>query len=432
MLKCEEQELWWVDSKEIGEKEKSKRLLQLFQCDLLPGLSADIFSAKSARDSVPTRGSISIGSKIVFYAIIVVVNALMLFYILLFAIQQTKHRQRAWFQTFMLWFMTEVLLTCTMVVWVMHYLIPAFIVDDIRKLEGKVMSILSNSLTSGSQRQGQIDGSSRVHDDREFNAAEYLFVSQRIAKRLPNNPVAKLVMSFQTPWPKQSYKMMKNGFDSSAYRSGISYGLGNFLGMLAYGLGRFLQLPRGLQDCLVHVVSSVATGYVVLGHEQLFILYPALAFLPLFFFCLFVHLQLARRRRKVKSHPVLIIAEEKSSREAQKDSSSSPTPTGLRQNPALDRRASLIRGVAMIEDARQQLEAGHGSRDDHDSLSSGYDSPYDNDDDPSINSSASCFSFKSKSSHVLDVDSIDYSISQDDAQHSDHPSVQNFAGIHIS
>ena len=215
------------------------------------------------------------------------------------------------------------------------------------------MSILSNSLTSGSQRQGQIDGSSRVHDDREFNAAEYLFVSQRIAKRLPNNPVAKLVMSFQTPWPKQSYKMMKNGFDSSAYRSGISYGLGNFLGMLAYGLGRFLQLPRGLQDCLVHVVSSVATGYVVLGHEQLFILYPALAFLPLFFFCLFVHSQLARRRRKVKSHPVLIIAEEKSSREAQKDPSSSPTPTGLRQNPALDRRASLIRGVvAMIEDRR--------------------------------------------------------------------------------
>ena len=36
-------------------------------------------------------------------------------------------------------------------------------------------------------------------DATDFNAAEYLFVSQRIAKRLPNNAIEKLILSFKTP-----------------------------------------------------------------------------------------------------------------------------------------------------------------------------------------------------------------------------------------
>ena len=451
VLKSEEEELCWVDSKEIPEKEKSKRLLQLFQCDLLPSLSADIFSSKSARDAIAMRGSVSISSKIVCYAIIVVANALMLFYILLFAIQQTKHRQQAWFQSFMLWFMTEVLLTSTMVVWVLHYLIPTYIVGDIRKLESKVMSVLSASLTKGSSRRGRTDYSIQ-NNDCEFNAAEYLFVSRRIAKRLPNNPIAKLVLSFQTPWPKHSYKQMYDDADSSAYRNGLSFGLGNFLGMFAYGLGCFLQLPQDVQDCLLHMVSSVASGYVVLGHKQLFNLYPALAFVPLFCFCIFVHVLLSHRRRKVESHPVRIIAEEKYPEDDLPPPY--PSPITVRQRVvASDRRASLIRGVAMVEDAHQYLEPIHNScRDDNDSLSSGYDSPeesVDNDDpapcgydfpegsdfdDPSINSSASCLKLlssgsESKSSQGLCVDSIDWRLSQENIQYSDNSSQNDNVNI---
>ena len=106
VLRNEEKELAWVESKNIGHKEKSRRLLHLFQRDLLPGISGAILTAKSDRDTDPSIKPVLIRTKILFYLIIIVLNALMLFYILLFAIQQTKYRQRAWFQSFTLWFMT--------------------------------------------------------------------------------------------------------------------------------------------------------------------------------------------------------------------------------------------------------------------------------------------------------------------------------------
>lgn len=89
VLRREESELYWAESAELGEKEKSRRLWHLFP---IPGLSGDIFAAKSARDAVSRKRSVSVRVKIFFYVIIAVANALMLFNVLLFAIQQTKYR----------------------------------------------------------------------------------------------------------------------------------------------------------------------------------------------------------------------------------------------------------------------------------------------------------------------------------------------------
>ena len=180
----------------------------------------------------------------------------------------------------------------------LNYLIPVVIIGDIRKLERKMVSILHDS-----KRKRFDDDTS---DDVAFNAAEYLFVSRRIAKRLPTSPVAQMILSFQTPWPRQSYTKKSTG---SSYRDGISYGVGNFLGMLAYGLGGFVQLPRGVQDGLVHVSSSIAGGYVVLLHTQLFVLFPALAFVPLFCFCIFIHYLLNSRKGKQQPYSVISIGD---------------------------------------------------------------------------------------------------------------------------
>eukprot|EP01036_Dinobryon_divergens_P024404 gene24404-32851_t len=375
VLKCEESERCWAESAQIGEKEKSRRLLHLFQRDLLPGLSGDILAAKSARDAVATRRSVSVRTKIFFYVLIAVANALMLFYVLLFAIQQTKHRQRAWFESFMLWFMTEILLTCTMVVWILHYLIPTIIVGDVRKVEQKMLSILFSSTARADS--GTTTSST---DETEFNAAEYLFVSRRIAKRLPNNPIAKLILSFKTPWPRNSFKRVEvDDSSSSVCRSGISYALGNFLGMFAYGLGGFLQLPQGIQDGAVHTASALASGYVVLFHEQLFSFYPALAFVPLFCFCIYIHSLLNNRRGKAEPYPVRVLRNDESVEEDKGSvpdngmdwSLSSATRNECKSGAAAYRRASLIQGMALIEDARVTL-CVHNSGD---SQSSCYDSP---------------------------------------------------------
>lgn len=205
-------------------------------------------------------------------------------------------------------------------------------------------------------------------DDSLFNAAEYLFVSRRIAKRLPNSPVAQIILSFHTPWPRQSYTKKSRG---TLFRDGISYGLGNFLGVFAYGLGGFLQLPRGVQDGVVHVSSSIAGGYVVLFHTQLFVLYPALAFLPLFCFCVFVHYLLNSRKRKEQSYSVIsigdgcVVDDQVSTVLEERRPPSAPIATPH------NRRASLLQGIALIQDAQSQLDR---DRSDSDS-SMDYESP---------------------------------------------------------
>lgn len=407
VLRSEVQEMRWakLKSDECSEKEKSRRLLHLFQCDLLPGLSGEIFASKSARDSVAARSSVSLHSKILFYAVIVIVNAAMLLYILLFAIQQTKYRQRAWFQSFMLWFMTEILLTCTLVVWVLHYLIPSFIISDVRKLEQKMMSILSHSFASLSEQKAGDEGDRQIVEDSEFNMAEYLFVSRRIAKRIPTNPVARLILTFRTPWPRHSYKNIQDdGYSSNSYRNATLYALGNFLGVFAYGLRYFLQLPQGLQDGIVHATSSAATGYIVLGHEQLFGFYPALAFLPLFFFCLFIH-YLIVRRQSIAQHPIQIVrSDAKVSRPVENRDSSTLTTT-LDKVP--NRRASLMQGIALIEDAHSRLDGSCRSIDHNDSIpSSNFDSPVDSDGQLSVNS----FEYNHSISDLHDQRTIQQSI----------------------
>ena len=48
-----------------------------------------------------------------------------------------------------------------------------------------------------------------LHDDdnisiKTFNAAEYLFVSNILAKQYPDLKESKIISYFNTPWPRQS------------------------------------------------------------------------------------------------------------------------------------------------------------------------------------------------------------------------------------
>ena len=116
-------ELDVLDFATLSNREKGKRLLFLFQCDLLPGLSSKILTAKKDRD-VAVRASVSITKKVAGYVTVLLVNAGMLMYIFLFALQQSKTRQSAWLQSFLIWFMCEVLFVSTIVVLLLHYIIP--------------------------------------------------------------------------------------------------------------------------------------------------------------------------------------------------------------------------------------------------------------------------------------------------------------------
>ena len=118
--------------------EIGRKLLFLFQCDLLPGISGKILELKGNRDSSAVK-HVSYSAKVVGWSVLILMDVGMLFYILLFALTQTGPRQNAWFQSFALWLVVEILLVSTMIVLITHILIPSLIMKDITQIKRRLM-----------------------------------------------------------------------------------------------------------------------------------------------------------------------------------------------------------------------------------------------------------------------------------------------------
>ena len=78
---------------DLSSREKTKRLLFLFQCDLLPGLSGQVLSSKGSRDTLTSARPVAPWQKAAGYLTVLLLDAAMLFYVYLFAMQQSKVRQ---------------------------------------------------------------------------------------------------------------------------------------------------------------------------------------------------------------------------------------------------------------------------------------------------------------------------------------------------
>lgn len=345
-----------MESTAIGDRAKAKHLLFLFQCDLLPGISGQILSSKGARDSSSTR-SVSVRQKLLGYLFVFLANAGMLFYIFLFALQQTKFRQNAWLQSFLLWLLTETLFISTIVVFVIQFVVPSLIMKDIGKLKHKIASIMREFQENSGTAVAAADRSS------SFNAAEFLFVSTHLAKQLPHLQVAKMIATFSTPWPRQSYQHVRDV--SKSYNKGVSYALGSFSGILLFMLGTFINIPEMAQDAFVHVVAGALVGYTVLLHTQLFNLFPAFAFLPLFFCCVVAHflVRSAKRRfvSKIQAQMPRVATDELNHKDGPRrrdriDSIHNLDDSkncGNDQRKHINRRMSLVQGLTLIHNANK-------------------------------------------------------------------------------
>ena len=81
----------FINNLDITDKEKGKRLLFLFQLDLLPGVNGQILEAKGKRDNKQER-CVPAYAKYFSWNFILILNIGMLYYILLFALNQTEYR----------------------------------------------------------------------------------------------------------------------------------------------------------------------------------------------------------------------------------------------------------------------------------------------------------------------------------------------------
>jgi hypothetical protein len=308
-----------------SERSKMKRLLFLFQKDLIPGISGEILDSKDQRDSLMIV-PVSAWKKIVAWCFIGSLNLGMLFYVFLFATLQDNAHQSAWGQSFAIWLLLEIGLISSGMVVFMHIFLPALIMRDVVKIQKKLMEsvtkyyekveegILEEEVEEGEEDQEDEHNENSDEDSSDedltkekghlrskgksksqrftkkvvaqkkpkkvepFNAAKYLFLSYRLAETFPELKASQIILQFSTPWPRQSYQHVndiKQQYNDKYAALSRSVSI-----LLIFFLTNLLSLPIALQDMIMHIVMAAVMGYTLLVHIQLYDIFPVLVVIP--------------------------------------------------------------------------------------------------------------------------------------------------------
>ena len=228
---------------------KGKRLLYLFQKDLMPGLSGAILDSKKKREDGKKTKAYSTPVKALASAAIFGMNICMLFYIYLFSLRQTDSNQEAWFKSFLIWLFIDAVLASTVVVLVSHVLMPMLIMGDVIMIRDRLITAINDykDTIRNKRRNFYADGSEDSDEDEEFslNAAKYLFVSYRMAGRYPDLRESKIISRFSCQVPHKSYSQQR---DSSLTYSRRYTSFGQSLGMVLISVfGSYCHLNVNLQ-----------------------------------------------------------------------------------------------------------------------------------------------------------------------------------------
>jgi hypothetical protein len=119
------------------ERMKSKRLLYLFQKDLIPGITGEILESKDSREQciIPP---VTQRQKAVGWLFLGVLDLGMLFYIFLFAVSQDAHHQLAWGRSLGLYLFLDIVFISSFMVIFSHVLLPMMIHRDVEKIKKKL------------------------------------------------------------------------------------------------------------------------------------------------------------------------------------------------------------------------------------------------------------------------------------------------------
>ena len=267
----------------ISNQDKGKRLLFLFQRDLLPGISGKILESKGQRDNI-TIIPVSYTIQYTAWIFMFILNISMLFYILLFAVSQTKHKQTAWALSFILWLVVEILLVSSSMVLITHILLPMLIISDVNKIKLKLANSIKEFNTGIRNKHNT---QNIVTNTQTFNAANYLFISTRLASEWSNIKEAQIILQFSTPWPKQSYQHEANV--SKSYNKKYSAIIRSGSIIAIFFLTQLLQIPPSLQDIIVNMLSTIIIGYTIFIHIELFSIFPILIIVPVVIISIILH-----------------------------------------------------------------------------------------------------------------------------------------------
>jgi hypothetical protein len=274
---------------------KRKRLIYLFVKDLSSGVSGEVLSSKYQRDSeisLPVKmDRVSWKLKLSSWIFVGLLNAVMLFYVYLFAMNQTRTRQQAWFVSFVMWLGFEIFLSSTSMVILIHLLIPLYVLTDVTELKQKVLGDLITFQEKYLKRRSKPSGEAKVtsqhrhhehnsSDDEnrncqeEFNAAKFLFTSWRVASLFPELHESQLVLQFRTLWPKKKFGD-EEGDVAKEYEDDII--LSAVWQIFLFFLASLLHYSTLIQDIVIQTACNSGLGALCMLFIQLWAMHPWLA-----------------------------------------------------------------------------------------------------------------------------------------------------------
>jgi predicted Holliday junction resolvase-like endonuclease len=346
---------------------KMKRLLFLFQRDLLPGINGEILESKESRENI-ILSPISSVIKLTGWFSLALLNAGMLFYIFLFAFSQDNHSQKAWGRSFAIWLLLEILLISTGMVVFMHIFLPSLILTDVAQIKKKMTETINNYYESliieEEKKQDETSGgrddeeeeenlsvkkkekrqSQEIEKEKEkekqsksqgkgiivvkatdeiqpFNAAKFLFLSFRLASIFPELKASQIVLQFSSPWPRQSYQHIidvKKKYDDRYTAVSRSASI-----ILIFFLTNLLSVPLAIQDMILSLIMAVTMGYTILLHLRLFNIFPALIMIPTIVILILIYLisllmKLKKSQDQVKSLTMKLTKRERKQQQQRK------------------------------------------------------------------------------------------------------------------
>jgi hypothetical protein len=328
----------------VEEDVKRKRLTYLFVKDLLDGVNGMILDQKDQRDHYDAMiPSVSFSSKVLAGATLFISSMGMLYYVFLFAMNQSTHRQTAWFSSFQIWLFFEIFIVSTGLVFVEHILIPLWCLKDLQRVKEKIVtdillfqkkiksstasstsasaSVMTNTI-GGSRGAVRSGASAGGEDSVRFNAAEYLYPSHRIASLFSQFQESKVILQYQTIWPKRSFQIGgAGGSGGSGGGAGIKKKYDKRFEFLTKTLTRVaifsitsvIHLPPSFQDLGIQIFLFTSFGFLVKFHLQLFEIHPVLVLFPTLCvgIVLYVMLSVGKKPRLLsETYPLASLKEE--------------------------------------------------------------------------------------------------------------------------
>jgi hypothetical protein len=245
--------------RQMTDRERRKRLIFLFQQDLLADSKRDIIVSLGSNDlnlmpGVKKHRPVNVLVKIVFFSVVVLTNISFLSYSLLFSVKQDSNTQAIFFKSLIIWLALEVVVISTIAMIVTQVVFPLLVLyKDIAEIKKIMRQAIEKFLLPDTQSfriTPQLEGivpapmhpssCGTLQETRSLDICPYLFVSHRVASAFPDLAESMVIQSFHSSYPKETFRHVVNP-DASQSR------------LLFSGAA----LLNSLNTCVIFVVNGI-------------------------------------------------------------------------------------------------------------------------------------------------------------------------------